>query len=250
MDFKQQYKTEMQNISPTEEQCERIRAKVYEKIKDPQEAKKRKKPLPLKAIAITGASAACLVLVSALALQLLPSKVKLSGGAYDAAPNGMYAMEANRIDTADAVNEGLGDAAETETYASASPDPTADGSAKSDPREFLSPQSIPDAGKSGAAGNSGAAGQSGATEPSAPGSLDVKMVFSEDMSECEVYKGKISQKYELSNEAPLTADNEDLLEELPADSRNIEKPLFIYQSGDKMWVYNENKQFIGCFIQN
>ncbi len=244
MDFKQQYKTEMQNISPTEEQCERIRAKVYEEIKDPQEAKKRKKPLPLKAIAITGASAACLVLVSALALQLLPGKVKLSGGAYDAAPNGMYAMEANRIDTADAVNEGLGDAAETETYDSASLDPTADGSAKSDSRSSSAAQTIPDNEKSGAAG------QSGATEPLAPGSPVVKMVFSEDMSEFEVYKGKISQKYELSNEAPLTADNEDLLEEFPAVNSNIEKPLFIYQSGDKMWVYNENKQFIGCFIQN
>ncbi len=238
MDFKQQYKTEMQNISPTEEQCERIRAKVYEAIQDPRSERnkpRRKKPLPLKAIAITGASAACLVLVSALALQILPSKVKLSGGTCDAAPNGMYAMEANRINTADAVNEGSGDAAEP--YGSASLDPTADGSAQSDPNVSLSSQVLPGAEKSGAS-------ESLASDP-----LVVKMLFSEDMSECEVYRGSEFKKYALSNEAPLTADNEGLLEELPAVNSNIENPLFIYTSGDKMWVYDENKQFIGCFIQ-
>lgn len=245
MDFKQQYKTEMQNISPTEEQCERIRAKVYEEIKDPRSERnkpRRKKPLPLKAIAITGASAACLVLVSAIALRTIPKMENLLGGAYDASPNGKFTMEeANRINTADAENEGSGFAAEP--YDSASLDPTADGSAQSESRGSISSQAIPGAGKSGSTE------KSAATEALSPDSLVVKMVFSEDMSECEVYKGNNSHKYARSNKPPLTADNEYLLEELPAVSSNIEKPLFIYTSGDKMWVYDENKRFVGCFIK-
>lgn len=243
MDFKQQYKTEMQDISPTEEQCERIRAKVYAEIQNPQSVQKtpkRRKPLPLKAIAITGASAACLVLVSALALQILPKKMNLSGGTCDVAPNGICAMEANRINTADALNEGSGIAAET--YDSASLDPTADGNTGADSKgafEDLDPSFSE---------------KSGEGEYSVPSSLVVKpvvkIVFSEDMSECEVFEGSESQKYAISNEAPLTADKEDLLEEFPAIRSNIEEKLFIYASGDKMWVYNENKQFIGCFVQN
>lgn len=237
MDFKQQYKTEMQNISPSEEQCERIRTRVYAEIQNPQSiqtVQKRKKPLPLKAIAITGASAACLVLVSALALQILPKKLDFAYGTGGAAPNGICAMEeTNKPDAADDMNAGLGIGSE-ECYSfaqSETMDSISGSGAKSQQysaESYMKPSSA---------------------ESLAPGSLVVKIVFTEDMSGFELVKGSESEKYALSNEAPLTADNEALLEEFPAINSNIEKLLFIYSSGNKMWVYDENRQFIGCFIQ-
>lgn len=83
MKFQEQYKKEINSISPTEEQCQRIYAGVYEKIKSSETstdfkqsdhqnntnsvtiaAKSRKTPLKLKTIAISGASAACVVIIA------------------------------------------------------------------------------------------------------------------------------------------------------------------------------------------
>lgn len=55
MDFKDEYKNEMQNISPTEEQCERIRSGVMRKLSE-NATIKRKKPLYLRVAAISGAA--------------------------------------------------------------------------------------------------------------------------------------------------------------------------------------------------
>ncbi len=231
MDFKQQYKAEMQNISPSEEQCERIRAKVYEEIKNPQSvqnAPKRRKPLPIKAIAITGASAACLVLVSALTLQMTQKMDGVLEDVCSAAPNELYAMEESDGRSTDD-DMSVGSEIGQQAYDNDLLSPTADGNSISNSKDSFSEQT--DSAKSAYAS-----------------SLIIKIIFSEDMSKCEV-EGLKSQNYAISNEAPLTLDNEELLEEFPAIQSNIGETLFIYANGDKLWVYDENKQFIGCFIQ-
>ncbi len=65
MKFKDEYKKELNNISPTEEQCERIRSGVAKKIAETAHVK-RKKPLYLRIAAVSGASicaAAVLIVV-------------------------------------------------------------------------------------------------------------------------------------------------------------------------------------------
>lgn len=65
MKFKDEYKKELNKISPTEEQCERIRSGVAKKIAERAPVKK-KKPLYLRVAAISGASicaAAVLIVV-------------------------------------------------------------------------------------------------------------------------------------------------------------------------------------------
>lgn len=66
MKFKDEYKKELQKISPTEEQCERIRSEVAKKLAESAPVKK-KKPLYLKIAAVSGASicaAAVLIVVA------------------------------------------------------------------------------------------------------------------------------------------------------------------------------------------
>lgn len=234
MDFKQQYQTEMQHISPSEEQCERIRAKVYEEIQKPQNVQmpqmvqKHKKPLSLKAIAITGASAACLVLVTTFALRfaiLSKESVNTAGGA---APAEMYqeSETARANDMYDIANYG--------TISSNVAIVTHD-TATSESKSTLLP---------------------GATENKSSEHIGadtvqvvLKIVFSEDMAMCEIYKGDEYKKYALSNNAPLKTKNESLLEEIPAIYSSLNKTLFIYFKDNVMWVYNENKEFIGAFAE-
>lgn len=229
MDFKQQYQTEMQHISPSEEQCEKIRARVYEEIQKPQSvqmAQKHKKPLPLKTIAITGASAACLVLVTTFALRFtLPSKesINTAGGA---APAEMHQESARANDMYDIANYG--------TISSNVAIVTHD-TATSESKNTLLPEATENKSSESIGGDTV--------------QVVLKIVFSEDMAMCEIYKGDEYKKYALSNNAPLKTENESLLEEIPAIYSSLNKTLFIYFKDNVMWVYNENKEFIGAFAE-
>lgn len=229
MDFKQQYQTEMQHISPSEEQCEKIRARVYEEIQKPQSvqmAQKHKKPLPLKAIAITGASAACLVLVATFALRFaIPSKESIyaSGGA---APTEMYQESARANDMYDIANYGT----ISSNVAIAKQD-----TATSESKNTLLPEATENKSSESIGGDTV--------------QVVLKIVFSEDITKCEIYKGDEYKKYALSNNAPLKTENESLLEEIPAINSSLNKTLFIYFKDNVMWVYNENKEFIGAFAE-
>lgn len=105
MRFEEQYKKEINEISPSEEQLERIRAGVMRKLQ------KKKKPLYLRIAAISGASAAALVIVAAAVFALprgkndmsnllgnSPNNAEMNGNAAaDFEPNGGAASEGNNI---------------------------------------------------------------------------------------------------------------------------------------------------------
>ena len=105
MSFEEQYKKEINEISPSEEQLERIRAGVMRKLQ------KKKKPLYLRVAAISGASAAALVIVAAAVFALprgkndmsnllgnSPNNAEMNGNAAaDFEPNGGAASEGNNI---------------------------------------------------------------------------------------------------------------------------------------------------------
>lgn len=233
MNFKEQYSNDMQHIIPTEEQCEKIRARVYEEIQKPQTiqmTQKRKKPLLLKTIAITGASVACLALVATVALKFSAANKFYENTAGGAAVNevGGYGKTAN-----DAIAETVDIPSEFGLSASGL---TAD--AASD--DYIRPEA-----------KNSTTSPSIALLPSSEhsSSITVKTVFSEDMSECAIYEGSAEVKYALNNEAPLKSGDEELLVLLPAINSNIEKTLFVYFNDNKMWVYDGDKQFIGCYSE-
>ncbi|MCH5206842.1 MAG: hypothetical protein J1F09_07790 [Oscillospiraceae bacterium] len=116
MRFEEQYKKEINEISPSEEQLERIRTGVMRKLQ------KKKKPLYLRIAAISGASAAALVIVAAAVFALprgknnmsnllgnSPNNVEMNGNAAaDFEPNGGAASEGNNIFDFDFGNLGDG----------------------------------------------------------------------------------------------------------------------------------------------
>lgn len=70
MDFKEEYKKETQNISPTDEQCERIRNGVMKRLSESTENSapaKKKKPLYLKIAAVSG-TAVCAAAIAIFAI--------------------------------------------------------------------------------------------------------------------------------------------------------------------------------------
>jgi len=223
MDFKQQYKTEMQHIVPSEEQSERIRARVYEEIQKPREVTKHKKPLPLKVIAITGASAACLVLAATFTLHFTLKSETFDNVTAGATLNEAYDNRTVNYITAPAMesqelNEGT---------AGGGMDATTD---------FIAPVTAP--GKSlqedvFSYGNDAA----------------LRIELNEELSECMVYNGDVVKTYALSNEAELTHDDEKLLTKIPKDRSSLDEALFVYIEGGKIWIYDREMNFLGAFVE-
>ena len=86
MDFKEEYKNEMQKFSPTEEQCERIRSGVMQKLAQNAPIQ-RKKPLYLRIAAISG-TAVCAAAVAVIIFTGAFSSFKTGGSDnMTAAPN-------------------------------------------------------------------------------------------------------------------------------------------------------------------
>lgn len=77
MDFKTEYQNELNKLSPTEEQCERIRSGVMQKLSEDMPVK-RKKPLYLKIAAVSGA-AVCAAAVAIVIFAGIKPKVNWSG---------------------------------------------------------------------------------------------------------------------------------------------------------------------------
>lgn len=237
MNFKEQYSNDMQHIIPTEEQCEKIRARVYEEIQKPQTiqmAQKRKKPLPLKAIAIAGASVACLALIATVALKF-------------SAQNSFFSTETaggaavNTIVSYGNFDKAADNAVSNVAHSMSEASNTVGGVTADNANEDCArPEAKDSIGSSSST-------QLPSTEQAS--AIDVKLVFIEDMSECTIYKSYAEVKYALNNNAPLNSTDEKLLVLLPAINSNIEKTLFVYFNDNKMWVYDEDKQFIGCYSE-
>lgn len=225
MNFKQQYQTEMQHISPSEEQCERIRAKVYEEIQKPHSAQPaRKRKIPLKAIAITGASAACLVLAATFALRFTLPSMMDGSTAVNGSPKELYQEPARNNESSEEEANG----------ASAYSPTTAQDCAAAESKSYSKPSDE---------GNKVAEFVADSMETA------LKIVFSEDMTKCEIYKGGEYREYALLSDAPLIAENKLQLEEIQAVGGSLDETLFIYSEDNMIWVYDEDKEFIGTFAE-
>lgn len=213
MDLKQQYRTEAEQIIPTEEQCERIRARVYEQIKQPSEPLKRKKPLPLKAIAITGASAACLVLVATIVVRSLPSKdLNNAGGS----------IEFQEVQ--DGNTGGVG-------FNVAPPENATVGALKSQDDYHSSALSSP-------------------LFVGVPNQA-VTIEFSEDMSECIVHLGDASKEYTLC-EKDITdcyVEEANTLIDLSEDRNNLGSRLYVCVEDGRLEVYDRDKELMGVYAE-
>ncbi len=213
MDFKQQYQNEMQRIAPSEEQSEKIRARVYEEIQKPLKAPKRK--LPLKAIAITGASAACLVLAATFTLHFTPEKEAL----VDAVAN-----EALSQNDGIAIGNDAGESADAAKAISEGYDTTTDRSVSAPGKSLM------------------------ADAYSIEYAAALRIELNEELSECVVYNGDDVKTYALSNEAELT-DDEKLLTKIPKDRSSLGEELFVRIKDGKIWVYDRNRDFLGAFVE-
>ena len=148
MSFEEQYKKEINEISPSEEQLERIRAGVMQKLQ------KKKKPLYLRVAAISGASAAALVIVAAAVFALprvkndmnnfvgnSPNNAETNGnGTADFEPNGGTMTEGNHSFGIDFGN--LGESLYGDSYdksGGAAYEPDAPGNGNSAPQTADSP---------------------------------------------------------------------------------------------------------------
>lgn len=213
MDLKQQYRTEAQQLTPTEEQCERIRARVYEQIRQPDEPLKRRKPLPLKAVAIAGASAACLALVATVVVRSLPSK-DLNNATGNA---GFQVAESDKT-------EGMGfDTALTGTAA------CDDSAANEDLRSTVT----------GSPSFMGVPNQA------------VTIEFSEDMSECVVRLGDSSKEYALCDEDMTDCHVEEAktLIDLSEDRNNLGSRLYFCVENVRLEVYDQDKKLLGVYAE-
>lgn len=79
MEFKTEYQNELNKLSPTEEQCERIRSGVMKKLAENKPVK-RKKPLYLRIAAVSGA-AVCAAAVAIVIFAGNNNRVNMSGNA-------------------------------------------------------------------------------------------------------------------------------------------------------------------------
>ncbi len=214
MDFRQQYKNEMQHIVPSEEQSEKIRARVYEEIQKPLKAPKRK--LPLKAITITGASAACLVLAATFALNFTLEKEALDNAAGGGTLNRIYHSADNY--TAPSAKP----AAEcNEGNAGGGMDATADYT-PSAPGKSLQTESI---------------------------AFGMRIELNDKLSECTVYNGDEVKTYARSNEAEPASEDEKLLTQIPKDRNSLGEDLFVRIDGKKIRIYGQYKDFLGTYIE-
>lgn len=214
MDLRQQYKNEMQRIAPSEEQSERIRARVYEEIQKPLKAPKRK--LPLKAIAITGASAACLVLAATFTLHFTLEKEALVNPVAD---------EALTQNDGIAIGNDAGESAGAAKTISEGYDPATDRSVSAPGKSLL------------------------ADVYSIEYAAALRIELNEELSECVVYSGDDVKTYALSNEAKLTDDDEKLLTKIPKDRSSLGEELFVCIKDGKIWVYDRNRDFLGAFVE-
>ncbi len=237
MDFKEQYKSDIEQISPSEEQCERIRARVYEEIRNqqvigeaqkPQIIKARKKPLPLATIAITGASVACLVLVATVVLKNqigFKSEIGTSGGNAASEVSATSASE-NYTDDSDGFT--------LQAYVS-KPENIASDEAQENNFEMYdqadgSPKNIQSCSDSA---------MSSTNNP-------VKLTFAEDDT-CTAYFKAGTRIYKLAEYfRSLPADTKPAT--ISAENNSLGKTLRVYFTDNEMIVCDENDKIIGVYV--
>lgn len=219
MKFQEQYKAEMNSIEPTEAQREKIYAAVYNQINNGEAsqpkklAPSRKKPLPLKTIALAGASAACLILVAGFVIRFTTMMDAASGGAMPG--NSISAPTAE-----DAAPEGI-----LNDYINK---PEAD-----------EPQSSESAGVadnfSAISGTSSIIGE------------NARLIFYANCTECILYTDGEPQKFVLTSNSKTL--NGGFSFTLPPEKNNLAQTLHITLKNDTIRVTADNQTVIGQFTQ-
>ncbi len=227
MKFQEQYKAEMNSIEPTEAQREKIYAAVYNQINNGEAsqpkklAPSRKKPLPLKTIALAGASAACLILVAGFVIRFTTKNSFMMNAASGGANGG--AMPGNSISAPtaeDAAPEGI-----LNDYINK---PEAD-----------EPQSSESAG---VADNFSAISGT----PSIIGE-NARLIFYANCTECILYTDGEPQKFVLTSDSKNL--NGGFSFTLPPEKNNLAQTLHITLKNDTIRVTADNQTVIGQFTQ-
>ncbi len=231
MDFKDEYKNEMQNISPTEEQCERIRSGVMRRLEEKTPVK-RKKPLYLRIAAISG-TAVCAAAVAIVIFAGTHSAFHFSGSnnmvASPAAPgNGM---------TGGATNEGSASISSI-GGANSSINDCAPNSAKNDSSHSTQTPSNEYSQDSGDHGNE--------TPPTGGVSSNPYLTFSEDKGSCVVTIDGATHTYYISDDHIGGLFSE--YKAVVADS-NLDTVLFVQFDENIMTVYLNDGNLFGVYIK-
>lgn len=248
MDFKDEYKNEMQNISPTEEQCERIRSEVMRKLQEKTPVK-RKKPLYLRIAAVSGA-AVCAAAVAIVIYAGTHSAFHFSGS------NNMLASPAADGATGGAMNEGHSSDFSISDANSFTID-CAPNSTKNDSSHYTLPShdysqdssapgnETPPTG--GIPVNPSTGGDTG-NEPPPMGGVSVNpyLTFSEDKGSCVVTIDGATHTYYISDDHIDGLSSE--YKAVVADS-NLDTVLFVQFDENIMTVHFNDGNLFGVYIK-
>lgn len=261
MNFREEYKNEISEISPDEAAVERIRRGVAEKLTMPENAKK--KPLPVRRIAMIGGSlAACLVIgVAALTLtnggrrftgladKMTSNAAGMSGGNAAPAASRPPANEAAGVgayDKPDYAAGGMGSSPNSvEGNGGLCQDDGGIYGENATPSEPKSPSSP--SGTSVAEMSGDATGSQDTPEP--PVKLPPTITFEGDGFTLEygsviMYYKALDEHYDGENGAPPIADSEDVIE---AETPDGEK-FFVQFNGDRLVLYDVEYGLLGIYV--
>lgn len=258
MDFKHEYQSEMQRLSPDEEQLERIRNGVKNRLAKPPKAKK--KPVYLKIAAISGGS----LCAAAAALFILIGRVNIKAPdmATDSMIGGMAPSGDGCMWSVTSTN-GIGSAAPNKSNKSDDGIPPSENFDPSDSVQgFIT--NISSSKDFFYEGSSGSDELGQMTESHQPGSAPAYNVelntgsgssqsrpfltFSEDKSQCEVVlNGERYTYLESKNvDEPNCTDastSSDMSADLNAADSNLDIALFVQFDEDYMTIFTENGKF-------
>lgn len=239
MDFKKEFQSEMQKLSPTDEQLERIKKGVERKLAEPPAPKK--KTISLKAAAITMGSVCAAAVTLFVLLNVNIYNESMSGG--------MNAASPNNSSTAGGIYWEMSGNKSTDGNACAS-EPSFDntGSAPSSTPESLNDPNGFDSASKGAI-TSPSLGDSSKSED-----CDITYIsetpvltFSEDEEQCNVILNGREYDYELLSDKFGSSDDLGGEEFTPA-SNNLGEELFVRFGENTMTVFSKNGKFYKQYI--
>lgn len=233
MNFKTEYKNEIQKISPTEEQCERIRSGVMRKLAETA-PEKRKKPLYLKIAAVSGTAvcAAALLIVVFTGKHFIinsDSKNEMTGNNYGNATAAGEDLDAgfNTGGAAEAPGNNITDSMPNSISPSSSDRGSTGGSIL--PGVTADPQSP------------NSEGIGGASSPNIP-----YLTFSEDKTVCSVTQNGETADYQRTAPPIDSMFISDL--SISADS-DLDIELFVQFDENKMTIFFKDGSLFGVYIK-
>lgn len=250
MNFREEYKTEAQALTPSAEQCERIRAGVMKKLAEnasevPRAAKK-KKPLFVKIAAVSGtvvcAAAVMIVVFAGLRHGIFPESADNAAGG-NFASHEQYFGNANEPNAPDYNDDRIGNTSESLNGGTpgVTQSPSAAGSYDTPGAAGSGFGNLPSLSQDPASPS-----DTGTGKPSdEPPSSEPHLWFSEDKSVCEfTVNGKttVYRMYEGYTIGEMT------YEPVSAES-NLGKELFVHFDNDIMVIFYNDGTVFGTYIK-